>query len=422
MRTIITFLVFVATLTGCVEEYDLKLTEAPIRLVVEGLITNEPGPYYVRLTESHSGKLNVYLDNAKAVKDALIIITDNVNQIDTLIPANVDDYRLGDYKLVYDNFGNIFDTVWLSADPYFFDYDRGFYKTTTLVGIPGRTYSLKIIHQNKEYRASSYMPPVTDIDSLGLIKTITPEGKPDTYSPLLYFSEPQETKDYYLVQYVDEIYARTTYSWAFYWPFSILSDEFLEPYVDGLHIGSGANILDYKGLPFSFGWGAIYVRLNSLTREAYLYYRSLIQQFENDGGAFQPAPASAPTNINNGALGFFRASAVSEKSIVFDQLRQTQLELLTLEVTEITTTTAVSGGEQNDFFSGVISRGICWSPNPNPTIDDFTIRDITWKWERFSCTMTNLTPDTKYYVRVYVTDRYGMVHYGNQVEFTTLTE
>ena len=136
MRTIITFLVFIATLTGCVEEYDLKLTEAPIRLVVEGLITNESGPYYVRLTESHRGKFEARIDNVKGVKDALVIITDNVNQIDTLVLLdNLDDYEYDRnswryYKLVYDNFGNVLDTIWLAEPPDLFD--RGFIKPKTL--------------------------------------------------------------------------------------------------------------------------------------------------------------------------------------------------------------------------------------------------------------------------------------------------
>ena len=49
----------------------------------------------------------------------------------------------------------------------------------------------------------------------------------------------------------------------------------------------------------------------TLTKEAYEYNRALIQQFRTDGGGYSPSPASPPTNLDNGALGFFRTSAVN---------------------------------------------------------------------------------------------------------------
>jgi len=53
------------------------------------------------------------------------------------------------------------------------------------------------------------------------------------------------------------------------------------------------------------------IRMYSITEEGYNYYKALIAQFKNDGGTYSPAPASPPTNIDNGGLGFFRASAVN---------------------------------------------------------------------------------------------------------------
>jgi len=315
MKKIVAFLVLIITLTGCVKEYDLKLAEVPPRIVVDGFISNEAGPYYIRLTESHNGKISLshdfWKDNLKAVNDAKIIITDNVNQIDTLVLVDnienyvYDQYLYMYYKLVYDDFGNAFDTIWWN-DPLIFGLDLGYYKTQKLVGIPGRTYSLKIIHRNKEYRADAYMSPVPDIDSVGYITQELKHGVLN-YIPTIYFKEPQETKDYYLIQ------QRYGEHWAndmttFLYTSSILSDEFLKPYVDGLAIGTPG----WYGLIEQ----TIYVRLSSLTKEAYLFYKAIMQQYESDGGTFQSAPASPPTNISNGALGFFRASAVSEKSMI----------------------------------------------------------------------------------------------------------
>jgi hypothetical protein len=50
----------------------------------------------------------------------------------------------------------------------------------------------------------------------------------------------------------------------------------------------------------------------SLSEYAFKYYEALLKQFENDGGAYSPTPASPPTNLTGNALGYFRASAVSE--------------------------------------------------------------------------------------------------------------
>ncbi len=115
MRKLFVLSLVVISFSGCIEDYDLYREEIVPRLVVEGLITNKPGPYYIRLTksqtESFSETSSFDGDNAIAVKGAQVIITDNINQIDTLIPVevNLDEYIFdiyGYYKLVYDGDGN----------------------------------------------------------------------------------------------------------------------------------------------------------------------------------------------------------------------------------------------------------------------------------------------------------------------------
>jgi hypothetical protein len=321
MRIIFALFLFLVSFSGCIEEYDLNSDKIEPRLVVEGLVTDQKGPYYIRLTESQTGNYSnpdySNLDNATAVMNAQIIITDNVNQIDTLIPidVNIDEYtldRLGYYKLLYDDSGNIIDTLFLE-DPATFSHDRGYYKTKHLIGIPGRTYFIRVLSEGKEYKASAFMPPVPDIDSLGYIKKIQEKDGQEYYIPLLYFLEPQGIKNFYLIQLNDEISTRT-YSAATLWQFSILSDEFLQPYVNGLNVSLGATPRSIE-YPWYMEGDSIYVALSSLTEDAYQFYKILLQQFKNDGGAYQPSPGSPPTNMSNGALGYFRASSISEKRI-----------------------------------------------------------------------------------------------------------
>ena len=40
---------------GCVEPFDLELDKLKARLVVQGLIENNAGPHYIRLTKSNPG-------------------------------------------------------------------------------------------------------------------------------------------------------------------------------------------------------------------------------------------------------------------------------------------------------------------------------------------------------------------------------
>lgn len=316
---IIAFL-FSLLFPGCIEDFELYPGKAEPKLVVEGLVSSKPGPYIIRLTESHTGKFvdpdYHNIDNATGVKNAVIIISDNVNQVDTLKPMEFNrddyeyDYRYGFYKLIYDGTGNADTVYWIY--PTDFIHERGFYMTNKLKGIPGRTYYLKIISGGKEYEGSSYMPEVPEIDSLGYFKKVMEKDGQEYYVPLLYFTEPQDTRNYYLIQLSDEMHCRLFSEML--WQFSVLSDEFLESYVNGLNISLGETPRNFE-FPWYFEGDSIYVGLSSLTKEAYDYYNALIKQFKNDGGAYQLSPGSPPTNMTNGALGFFRASAISEKRI-----------------------------------------------------------------------------------------------------------
>lgn len=306
-------------LSGCIEDYDLKLPDAESRLVVEGLITNQPGPYYIHLTKSKIGSFKSpdeeYTDNAEPVMDAMVIITDDLNQVDTLKLIDFDvkeykyDYRFGYFKILLNEYGELIDTLFLK-DPSGFNH-RGFYKTSRLKGIPGHTYFMKIIHNDKIYESSAYMPPVPEIDSIGYIKKIMEKDGQEFFIPLMYFKEPQRIDNYYLIQLSDDISLRSGYG-SSNWPFSIFSDDFLEPYVSGLNISLGTNPRGIE-YPFYMEGDSIYVALSSLTKEGFNYYKALLEQFGNDGGAYKPTPASPLGNISNGGLGLFRASAISQK-------------------------------------------------------------------------------------------------------------
>src|SRR5690554_4065027 len=93
--------------------------------------------------------------------------------------------------------------------------------------------------------------------------------------------------------------------------------------------------------------------------------------------------------------------------------------LTTAEVSEITETTAVSGGDiTSNGGASVIVRGVCWSTSETPTISDS--KTIDGKGEgKFISNITDLESNTTYYVRAYATNSEG-TGYGNATPFKTL--
>jgi hypothetical protein len=89
----------------------------------------------------------------------------------------------------------------------------------------------------------------------------------------------------------------------------------------------------------------------------------------------------------------------------------------TAEVSNITTSTAFSGGRIVTQFP-LISYGLCWSTKANPTINDNHTIDNLHLNSSFLIHITGLKAGTKYYVRAHATNTYG-IGYGNEMSFTT---
>ena len=91
----------------------------------------------------------------------------------------------------------------------------------------------------------------------------------------------------------------------------------------------------------------------------------------------------------------------------------------TIDITEITETSAVAGGDvTSDGGAEVTARGVCWSVNPNPTIDDKHTEDGAGVGN-FTSNITELTTNTVYHLRAYATNEVG-TSYGEEVTFNTM--
>ena len=94
--------------------------------------------------------------------------------------------------------------------------------------------------------------------------------------------------------------------------------------------------------------------------------------------------------------------------------------ITTTDVTSVTATTALSGGE--DISDGGVvleEKGVCWNTSTDPTTANSKKVDGSISTDTFSSSITGLTPNTTYYVRAYVTNSDGVTGYGDNKQFTT---
>ena len=134
------------------------------------------------------------------------------------------------------------------------------------------------------------------------------------------------------------------------------------------------------------------------------------------------------TNLTANTTYYVRAYATNEKGTSYGEQKSfTTLQnielptVTTADVTDITQNTAMSGGNvTDDGGATVTARGVCWSKDPNPTIDNSFISNGSGIGG-FIIEISGLTSATTYYVRAYATNEKG-TSYGEQISFTTMQD
>ncbi len=92
--------------------------------------------------------------------------------------------------------------------------------------------------------------------------------------------------------------------------------------------------------------------------------------------------------------------------------------LNTIDISLITPINAYSGGQiTDDGGSTIITKGVCWDINENPTIETNLTLDGSGP-DNFLSFITGLSANTNYYVRAYATNSAG-IGYGQQIHFKT---
>ena len=140
------------------------------------------------------------------------------------------------------------------------------------------------------------------------------------------------------------------------------------------------------------------------------------------GGAIPNGNAQGQMLYWNGSSWVHVAPGITGQTLTFcynaPQWGPCLPQVTTLPVTNITGYTAASG--VNIIANGgnpVTAAGICWSINPNPTLND-SVNPNGSVSGTTNLNLTNLSPGTTYYIRAFATNGGGTA-YGNQLTFVT---
>ena len=293
---------------SCVTEFQPDTVSIPPSLIVEGEITDQPGPYVVRLsrTADYSYKsLNLYETGAT------VIISDNLGNQETL------QERTGVYST----------------------------KASGLRGVVGRTYKVTI--KTKDGKVYESVPEVITsappIQKLYYEYTTEPTGvsyaRRQGWNVYLDTKDPETTGNYY------------RWSWTHYEPIDVCFKKEVpgQPFLTGLDccspcwditrcyncisVTSDVNINGQAisrqfiaRVPFkSTSRYYIEVQQQAISKGAYTFWKSVRGQVSSTGGLFDAAPALVQGNVrcvsdpNTMAYGFFGATGLSEQYLYVDR-------------------------------------------------------------------------------------------------------
>jgi len=253
-------MLIIAGCWSCQEVIHVDLNQALPTLIIDGSVSDQPGPYQVVLSQTGSFEQDSIFP---PVSGAVVIITDNARNSDTLVEIN-----------------------------------PGTYRTIRLQGVPGRTYTLTVKSNNAVYTAISTMPSPVAIDTV-IVKTRISSRK--KMLSVIFF-DPKGIPNYYRV--LEELTNSKP-------PFFRIPQPVLGTFMtDGVLDGARIDLLTYNQ-PSFYKFDAVLVSLQCIDKNVYDYFLSADQT-----GNMSTTVSNPVTNISNGALGYFSAYAVRYKKVV----------------------------------------------------------------------------------------------------------
>jgi hypothetical protein len=245
---------------GCKRTVSVELDNAPSRVVIEGEITDEAGPYLVKITR-----------------------TVNFSDANTFPPVT------GAAVQIRDSTGGQSYAL-TEASP-------GMYETSGFTGKPGHLYSLVVEADGQQYTAVSTMPAIVHLDSVSFALNTDFNGKKDL-NAVVNFQDPSGIVNYYqFIEYLNGELIPNTFVFE-----DRLSDgRYIEQplFNDSAYLKKG---------------DTLQLKMYCIDKNIYNYFFSLLQVTANNG--FQAATPDNPiSNLTGGALGYFSAHTVNRAKL-----------------------------------------------------------------------------------------------------------
>ncbi len=284
MKNIIIYLSFITLLVfaACEEPIVVDLSDGHTnQLVVEGSITNEHKIHTVTLSRTAEYLLN---DRTPSELNASVSITDG----DTII--------------------NLYDT----------DNDGTYETERELAGKLNHVYTLNILLDNgQQHSAVDTLFPVTPLDSIKyqFKKTDEPFSEDRIYAINIYVQEPPTPNQYYQWElYFDGVHQTDTINTKRFESDQIVNGTYFGISEDGIDYG-GWTVFEIEEDRIENEETEVKLQMLSMSKEKFDFYLGIMLETDWGGFMFSGPPANVPTNVTNGAIGFFSASAVTEKTI-----------------------------------------------------------------------------------------------------------
>ncbi len=237
----------------------VDLSDVPVQFVIEGKVTDEAVPYTVRITQT------VNFDQPNdfpAVSGAVVIISDDAGQIDTL-----------------------------------FEKKPGVYETAGVFpGVPGRTYTLQVEADGHHFMARSAMPAVVPFEDLKDIHL--PFGGSNVVVITPIFTDPAGPGNNY--QFVQSNNGERQ-------PYIFVADD---------RNNDGTRISSLLLTPDLETGDTVTVEMRTIDRATYKYFVAL--DASNGNGPNASVPANPDNNFDGACLGYFTAYTVQRRTLIVE--------------------------------------------------------------------------------------------------------
>jgi hypothetical protein len=259
MKKLVNVLFIVIVLSGCEKTVELNYKGNQSAIVIEGNITDQPGPYFVKITRSvRLTETGSY----PSIDDAVVTISDNAGNTETLT-----------------------------------DEGNGIYRTTTMSGIEGRTYTLNVVAEGRTYTAQSTMPARVPFDSIK-VDMVSFAGELEPNLIPVYLGPVAKGNNYRFVLSVNNKLVNQHI---------VQNDEVKNGVVNTVRIELNDDDLELKA------GDRISLEMQCIDKQVSLYYTTLALMGDSGPGG-GTTPNNPKNNISNGALGIFSAHTTERRN------------------------------------------------------------------------------------------------------------